>query len=960
MSRITFLQKMGMVGRLSLGVLALLAVASVASIPLVTAWSGDPTLNTLICAAAGDQGLPVVVGDGYSGTIFVWQDHRGGTEWDIYAQRADPAGGVQWPGDGIAICTASSDQVSPAAASDGQGGAIIAWQDSRDGNCDVYAQRVGSAGVALWTANGVPICTASYDQISPLLVSDGSGGAIVIWQDKRNGSDHNIYAQKVDASGKTQWTANGVTICQAAADQMSVTAVGDSDGGAIIAWQDTRNGNYDIYAQRVDSSCAPLWTTNGVGICTLAGPQISPVIVSDTSGGAIIVWSDGRSGTDCDIYSQRVNSGGSAQWTLNGVLICAAGGDQVSPSAAGDGDGGAIIAWQDSRGSTNYDIYTQRVKSTGHTQWTTNGAPVCTAAEDQRSPLVVSGSSSGAIIAWQDARGNTDYDIYGQSVDSAGSAQWSVDGVPICTAAEDQGSLTVASDGSGGAIVAWEDSRGADKDVYTQRVQASGALSSPPDQPGNLSPADGESGVEVTPTLKSSAFSSSEPGDSHAASQWRITTAAGDYSNPVFDSGADSFGLRQVTVDSGRLTGNAVYYWQVRHQGTNSLWSPWSVETSFTTRNRAPDQPEGVWPQEGTVGIALTPTLQSSPFSDPDIGDGHATSQWRITTTSGDYSNPAFLTPELASSLVQATVDSGCLTSNTTYYWQVRHKDLQGGWSAWSDEKSFTTLNQPPDRPAAVSPPAGATGISLSATLESSAFSDPDSGDTHAASQWQIAASPGEYGSPVFDSSHGVGSGLTSTVISSGNLNPGTTYYWRVRYQDSRGAWSEWSEESSFTTQSTPEDSTENRPPDRPVCVSPENGADDVSTTPTLESSAFHDPDTGDAQAASQWQITAKAGDYEDPAVDRLDRLSSMGFPSQALSPDTTYYWRVRHQDAHGAWSEWSEESSFTTKAGEPTGVTNRTNAASWLYLAGIAAVAVLAAAAVFWRNSRAARMATQ
>jgi hypothetical protein len=144
------------------------------------------------------------------------------------------------------------------------------------------------------------------------------------------------------------------------------------------------------------------------------------------------------------------------------------------------------------------------------------------------------------------------------------------------------------------------------------------------------------------------------------------------------------------------------------------------------------------------------------------------------------------------------------------------------------------------------------------------------------------------------------------------------------------------------------------------VCVSPEDGADDVSTTPTLESSAFHDPDTGDAQAASQWQITATAGNYQQPALDRLDRLSSMGFPSQALSPDTTYYWRVRHQDAHGAWSEWSEESSFTTKAGEPTGVTNRTNAASWLYLAGIAAVAVLAAAAVFWRNSRAARMATQ
>ncbi len=124
---------------------------------------------------------------------------------------------------------------------------------------------------------------------------------------------------------------------------------------------------------------------------------------------------------------------------------------------------------------------------------------------------MVSDGSSGAIVAWRDARSGTNYDIYGQSVDSAASARWTMDGVPVCTAAEDQGSLSAASDGSGGVVVTWQDSRNATKDIYAQRVQASGLLSRPPNQPSNISPTDGAEWVGLTPILKCSAFSPAEP-----------------------------------------------------------------------------------------------------------------------------------------------------------------------------------------------------------------------------------------------------------------------------------------------------------------------------------------------------------------------------------------------------------------------------------------------------------------
>lgn len=939
-------------------VLACLAIAVLLASNLAIAWSGDPSLNTLICGAGDDQVSPVIVGDCHGGNIIIWQDHRSGVDWDVYAQKVSPTGAIQWADAGTAVCVISNDQTLPNAISDGCGGAIIAWQDSRDSNLDIYAQRMGSAGEALWTATGVPICSASHDQTCPVLVGDGAGGAVVIWQDKRNGSDYDIYAQKVNDSGITQWITDGVAMCTAASDQTHITAVGDTDGGALVAWQDKRNNAYDIYAQRVDSSCAPLWIANGVVVCTAAGPQIAPAMVEDGLGGAIVTWCDGRNEDDYDIYSQRLDGAGFAQWTLSGVPICAAAGDQNSPAAVSDGHGGAIVAWQDARGSTHYDVYAQRVDSTGDPRWATDGAPVCAATGDQRSPVIVRDESGGAVIAWRDCRLDSNFDIYGQRLDSTSNAQWTADGVPICTAPGNQSSLSAVSDGSGGCIVTWEDSRAATRDICAQRVEGSGVLSQPPEQPRNLSPTDGEE-VGLTPTLRCTPFSPAEPGETHAASQWRITTTAGDYSGPIFDSGPDSFGLLQVTVDTETLTGSTTYYWEVRHQGGNGLWSPWSPETSFTTLDPTPNQPGNLSPTDHEEVVSLTPTLKCSAFSPAEPGETHVASQWRITTTAGDYSSPVFDSGPDNHALLQLALPSGRLDVGTTYYWQVRQLSSNGLWSPWSIETSFATVNKPPDRPTTIWPPPGGEPTSLTPTLGSSAFSDPDSGDTHAASQWQVSTISGEYSNPIVDSTHAAGSSLTSITIAAAILDPGTVYYWRVRYQDNHAAWSDWSAEATFVTRSD-QPVTENHPPDRPVCLSPEDGAEDISTAPTLEASAFEDPDAGDCLAASQWQMTVVSGDYRNPVFDRVESLDASAIHTSNLDRGRTYYWRVRYKDSRGMWSDWSEESSFSTQAGGSGDNAGGASLASWVYVAGIMALAVLVISAVAWRNVQAAKVATR
>jgi hypothetical protein len=259
---------------------------------------------------------PAIVSDSAGGAIVTWYDYSSGSNYDIYAQRVNALGTVQWTPNGVALCTAKGDQSDPAIVSDGAGGAIVTWWDYRTGsNLNVYGQRVNASGAVQWTADGVDLSTAAGDQGLPRIVSDAAGGAIVTWMDKRSLSDFAIYAQRVNALGAVQWTTDGVALCTATATQPYFTITSDGASGAIVTWMDHRTGNTCLYAQRVDASGAVLWTANGVALST--GLKGLPAITSDGAGGAIVAWADKRTGTNWKIYGLRIGPNGSCALNRN-------------------------------------------------------------------------------------------------------------------------------------------------------------------------------------------------------------------------------------------------------------------------------------------------------------------------------------------------------------------------------------------------------------------------------------------------------------------------------------------------------------------------------------------------------------------------------------------------------------------------------------------------------------------
>ena len=390
--------------------------------------------------------------------------------------------------------------------------------------------------------------------------------------------------------------------------------------------------------------------------------------------------------------------------------------------------------------------------------------------------------------------------------------------------------------------------------VLQQEVGDTVVLAAEPNRPTNVSPADNATEVSLNPRLSCTAFSDPDS-DNHSASQWQIMAVSDNAT--VFDSGTDNISLTEISVPAGILSDNTTYYWHVRHQDSNGEWSEWSLQTSFHALNHAPSQPTNESPVDEA---SLNPTLRSSPFTDQDFGDTHASSQWRITTIQGDYTNPVLDSGTDNTSLTELLTASGILSENVAYFWQMRHLDNHDAWSEWSTETSFVPANHLPSQPNTVSPPTGADNTTIPVKLESSAFSDPDENDTHAASRWQLTRTEGDYGSPLCDRIELSSGGLTSITVDLGVLNPGVTYFWRVLHQDNHGAWSAWSAESSFTPV--------NQPPPKPGGLLPASGTSAVSLTPTLEAE-FADPDGAQDYQISQWQISTVQGSYEAPV--RLD-----------------------------------------------------------------------------------------
>jgi Secretion system C-terminal sorting domain len=434
-----------------------------------------------------------VITDNEGNTFVTWFDKRVNDRYKVFVQKFNNQGAAQWTVNGLGVAGTTTDQVYSEITTDGNGGVIVSWTESRStSGFDIYAQRINSTGVLQWGANGIAVAVASDEQNFSRITADGSGGAYICWYDLRNAGGNSakeIFIQKLNSSGASAFAANGIKVPDAKPDAFNWINeppiwIHRSGSDAVITWEHrVFDAGINIYAQKISSTGTALWGANGLAISNTINTHEQSSSAVDNAGNLFITW---KNYSKDSLYIQKVNMAGVVQWTAGGVkLINNFGSDAYSPKVVADNNGGAIVVWNDNRGFS-FDIYMQKLNDAGAVQLNADGVVLCDASRDQSAPEIVTDGSGGAIVTWDDKRVNNDStDVYAQRISSAGVAMWAANGVVVSNAKHKQSYPSIAPLGNSGAVVSWFDNRSAVdpfvfcNDVYVQAIKNDGTLGNP-------------------------------------------------------------------------------------------------------------------------------------------------------------------------------------------------------------------------------------------------------------------------------------------------------------------------------------------------------------------------------------------------------------------------------------------------------------------------------------------------
>jgi len=422
-------------------------------------------LLSLICAmlfsmgCAGDQFpyalISSVAGDGSGGAIIAYEIDRSYGDQDICIQRIGAEGGTLW--NNVVFTSRNNRSSITGMTDDGKDNAIITWTVLTPENGEEGCHRFDHATIARVDTQGQTLWQKDIYEEGPQVIDDGSGGAIMIWP-----TEEGYCAQRIGADGNLLWEK-----CLSGSGHGFELAGGEM-GGALIL-RDNYENNYFI-AQKVGPSGEVLWGREGVRIKYLdTSFRQQPQIASDSSGGVVVTWAEVLGeGKPSYVWVSRIGVSGEILWeipvhSLNSVV-------HPQTRVVSDGSGGAVVIWEDHR--QGMAIYAQKVNTEGETQWVDNGVPVCTGlpAVSPRFEVVSSGVG-GVIVAWIDG----DRKLFAQMLDASAKKLWGDKGILMASGVCNI-PVKISKDSQNGFIAGW--CKGIEehhpKQAYVQRIDSNG------------------------------------------------------------------------------------------------------------------------------------------------------------------------------------------------------------------------------------------------------------------------------------------------------------------------------------------------------------------------------------------------------------------------------------------------------------------------------------------------------
>lgn len=295
--------------------------------------------------------------------IVLWQTDRSCApeeEFDLYAKWYD-ANGIPSEKFKVNDVNCAAYFYIPRVKISPSGNFIIVWTDQRSyaKRGKIYCQMydANSNPISMNFEVNDPVANQRNCR-KPSLAINARGNFIVVWETDHTGNWDNwdIYGKLFDSNG-TPYQANFmINDDGGASDQTTPTVDMLSDGSFVVTWSDEREGNKDVFAQRYDSNWNPVGINFMVNDGGLTSSQSNPSIAFTADGRFIIAWQDARNGNN-DIYAQKFNADGSkigSNYRVNDDKEAA---DQSYPQVDCNSEN-IYFTWQDNRiPDEDYDIF---------------------------------------------------------------------------------------------------------------------------------------------------------------------------------------------------------------------------------------------------------------------------------------------------------------------------------------------------------------------------------------------------------------------------------------------------------------------------------------------------------------------------------------------------------------------------------------------------------------------------
>jgi len=358
----------------------------------------------------------------------------------------------------LAVVTTAGEQVVPKVATGIDGTTWFSWYDNAGGNYDVRIQLLDREGTPMFDPAGILVSDLSSDTwvTDYSLITDTDGAAVLAFNDMRAGN-FDPFAYKVSTAGDMVWFADGVALGPSEGDDFFPKIARAPGGETVYAWERVSGGDTsnEVILQRLTPAGAPMWGTGLVIEGVVDARAVRPWIAAASDGTVIVIWMDTPDimSYDRTIFARKIDAGGAAVWGTDTIVVD----DQelpffYDPVLVADDDGGAWVAWTAIIGGALSKSFVQHIDRDGQGTMPGGRLELSTSmSSHQYDPALAFVATTGELVAaWREESGG-ESGIYAQRFTSTGVRGWATTGlelVPLSTELAYMGGIAGVADGA--------------------------------------------------------------------------------------------------------------------------------------------------------------------------------------------------------------------------------------------------------------------------------------------------------------------------------------------------------------------------------------------------------------------------------------------------------------------------------------------------------------------------------